>query len=513
MTYNKLKLSVYESYSNNEITYEETRHLIDKIDNMHIDSIVYEVTEAENAFIEKSLSVFTESADVDVLTEAAKTFGDKIKALWAKFKAWVKTVIDKIIGRKTKSKETKVVADPKLKDAMTDMSKATSKLKSARTAAEIAAALAAVAAATIGIKKYNKLKVENSTLSASLSTSNHKNDKLASEISDLKNEFKSAKGKYDKLKSQKDSLEGQLKGARDDYANICEQNKTLIQELQEATDVAAKRLETIHGLGEKITTKDSSIRSLEQQLDQKKKELEKVKATSSALSDQLLQAKNYNSSLSKSGAEKTAKINKLKNDLDKQKTVNRTMSSRLVKSEADNDAVKKQNLEKKAKIRQLTSEISDLQKKLDTVKSEAKSREAKLSTEKDLADAKIKQMTPSYLMGVASQAIRALESTTMLPEKSTATIDAETKAKETAKAAADAKAKQDAEDLEKYKNSANSKYIDAANSKMDDFNNHVKKKAASATRAVDNSAKSRADNSEREMNTKMDELKKMLGMM
>ena len=509
MDYMKLKLSVYESYSNNELTYEATRHLIDKIDDMYADSIVDETVEAENSFINSSLSVVTESADIDVLTEAAKTFADKVKALWAKFKAWVKSIIDKITGRKKKSEGTKVVVDPKLKGAMKDMSNATSKLKSARTAAEIAAALAAVAAATVGVKKYNKLKVENDNLSASLGESNRKNDRLASEITDLKNELNSAKEKYGKLKAQKDDLEGQhkvlsdqLKGAKDDYAAICEQNKTLIQKLQEATDVAAKRLETIQGLETKVTTKDFSIRALEQQLEKKKKELEKEKKANDSLSTQLTKAKETNSTLSKSGAEKTAKISQLTSDLDKQKRLNSVTSARLAKSEANKNTAVQQNLEKNAKIRQLTSEITELQKKLDAAKADAKKREGDLSSERDAANAKIKQMTPSYLMGVATQAIRALEVTTAIPAKTTATIDAEAKAKAKAEAIADAK-----------KREADAKYIKDTTSKMNDFNSHVKKKSNDAAASALKSYKARVDNEERKTNEDMDSLKKMLGMM
>ena len=402
VTYNKLRLSVYEDYSNNELTFEAANHLINKIDDMYADSLVNEMTAVENEFINTSLSVVTESANMDVLTEAAKTFGEKVKALWSKFKAWVKTIIDKILGRKKQAEGTKVVAHPKLKGAMDSMSKAISKLKSARTAAEVAAALAAVAAATVGIKKYNKLKVQNENLGT------------------------------------------KLQGTEDDYAKLCDQNKDLIQDLQEATDKASKYLEDIQALNKESDVKDASIRSLEKALDEKKKDLEKEKSKTRSL---------------------TGEVNNAYKML---------------------DASDKQNSEKSDKIDQLTKEIADLQKKMDDAKAAAKERESKLASERDAANAKIKQMTPSYLMGIATQATRALEATTVLalPQKSTKTVDSEAKAKQIA----DAKKKQEAEDLEKYKQAAMKKY-EAAKAEQQAKMNEEAKKRLPAISAKINKAK------------------------
>lgn len=390
VTYNKLKLSVYESYSNNELTFEAANHLINKIDDMYADSLVNEMTAVENEFINTSLSVVTESAGMEVLTEAAKSFGEKVKALWAKFKAWVKTIIDKILGRKKQAEGTKVVAHPKLKGAMDNMSKAISKLKSVRTVADVAAALAAVAAATVGIKKYNKLKVQN------------------------------------------ENLDAKLQGAQDDYAKLCDQNKDLIQSLQEATDKASKYLEDVQALNKEFDVKDASIRALEKAIDEKKKDLEKEKSKTRSL---------------------TGEVNNAYKML---------------------DASNKQNSEKSDKIDQLTKEIADLQKKMDDAKAAAKERESNLSSERDAANAKIKQMTPSYLMGIATQATRALEATTAiaLPQKSTKTIDDEAKAKQIA----EAKKKQEAEDLEKYKQAAMKKYEAAKAEQQAKLNEEAKKK-------------------------------------
>lgn len=383
MNYNKIKLSIYESYSNNEITFEAASTLIDRVDNAWADSIVSEMVDAENEFINTSLSIVTESAGIDVLTEAASTFGDKVKALWNKFKAWVKTIIDKILGRKKQGEGTTVVAHPKLKGAMDNMSKAISKLKSARTVAEVAAALAAIAGATVAVKKYNKLKVQN------------------------------------------EDLAGQLQGSKDDYAKICDENKKLIQDLQDATDTASKYLQDVQALNKESAVKDESIRALEK--------------TIKELNDSIV--------------EEMKKSRSLRNEVN---------SAYAMVDKSDK------------KIDSLKRELAETQKKFDDAKAAAKKRETDLTSERDAANAKIKQMTPSYFMGIATQATRALEATTViaLPQKSTKTIDDETKAKQIA----DAKKKQEAEDLERYKNAAMKKYEDAKAYQQAKMDEEAKKK-------------------------------------
>lgn len=383
MNYNQIKLSIYESYSNNEITFEAANALIDRVDNAWADSIVSEMADAENEFINASLSIVTESTGIDVLTEAAKTFGDKAKALWNKFKAWVKTIIDKILGRKKHAAEVKVVADPKLSGAMDNMSKATSKLKSARTSVEIAAALAAIAAATVGINKYNKLKVQNA----------------------------------------------ELKGANDDYAKICDKNAKLIQDLQDAADKASYYIQKLE---KESDEKDASIRDLEN------------------------------------------KIRVLETSLDTEMKKIRNLGSEVVSTQNKLDASNRQNQQMSEKIESLKKEIADTKKKLSDEKAAAKKRESNLTSERDSANAKIKQMTPSYLMGIATQATRAIEKTTAiaLPQKSTKTIDDEAKAKQIA----DAKKKQEAEDLEKYKQAAMKKYEAAKAEQKAKMNEEAKKK-------------------------------------
>ena len=130
MDYMKLKLSIYESYSNGEMTSEACSRLIDSLDMKYGESIAEEAANAENEFINASLKVFTESAGENALTEAAKDFGAKIKAAWEKFKAWIKKIIEKILnlGKKPEQQTAKIQVPKALDRALSDAKKWITKL-------------------------------------------------------------------------------------------------------------------------------------------------------------------------------------------------------------------------------------------------------------------------------------------------------------------------------------------------------------------------------------------------
>lgn len=87
----------------------------------------------------------------------------------------------------------------------------------------------------------------------------------------------------------------------------------------------------------------------------------------------------------------------------------RNLGSEVVSTQNKLDASNRQNQQMSEKIESLKKEIADAKKKLADEKAAAKKREANLTSERDSANAKIKQMTPSYLMGIATQATRAIE--------------------------------------------------------------------------------------------------------
>ena len=152
MDWMKLQLSIYESYSNGEITKDACDSLINSIYNKIGDSIVEEAENAENEFINTSLSVLTENThDSNLLMEAANTFSDKVKELWEKFKAWLKALINRLFGRKEKP-SGKVNGPKGLMNALNTLKSKVKSLKGA-TGAKVAVAIGGIAVAISGVKK------------------------------------------------------------------------------------------------------------------------------------------------------------------------------------------------------------------------------------------------------------------------------------------------------------------------------------------------------------------------
>lgn len=160
MDYMKLKLAIYESYCNGELTSEACSHLIDHLDEKYGESIAEEAASAENEFINTALNVFTESAGEEALTEAAKNFGAKVKDAWEKFKTWIKNIIAKILslGKKPEQQKAKIQVPKALDKALSDAKKWIAKLGGAKTAGAMAAAIAGIVSSTALIVKNHKLK-------------------------------------------------------------------------------------------------------------------------------------------------------------------------------------------------------------------------------------------------------------------------------------------------------------------------------------------------------------------
>lgn len=152
MNWMKLQLSIYESYSNGEMTKDTCDSLINSIYNKIGDSIVEEAENAENEFINASLSVLTENThDSNLLIEASNTFADKVKTLWEKFKAWLKALINRLFGRKEKP-SGKVNGPKGLMNALNTLKSKVKSLKGA-TGAKVAVAIGGIAVAIAGVKK------------------------------------------------------------------------------------------------------------------------------------------------------------------------------------------------------------------------------------------------------------------------------------------------------------------------------------------------------------------------
>ncbi len=166
MDYYTLKLSLYERCECGDISAAACESMICNIDNKRGEDIVTEMRHAETEFIDSTMNIMESAAniDTDIITEAAKTFGDKVRALWEKFKKWVKGIIDKITGRSKKAKKGKIKVPKGLMKALEQLKNGLNKLKGAKGAAAIAAALASVVGAVAIVKKLKpSKKVEGPT--------------------------------------------------------------------------------------------------------------------------------------------------------------------------------------------------------------------------------------------------------------------------------------------------------------------------------------------------------------
>lgn len=166
MDYYTLKLSLYERCECGDISSAVCESMICNIDNKRGEDIVSEMRHAETEFIDSTMNIMESAAsiDTDIVVEAAKTFGDKVRALWEKFKKWVKGIIDKITGRSKKAKKGKIKVPKGLMKALEQLKNGLNKLKGAKGAVAIAAALAAVVGAVSIVKKLKpSKKVEGPT--------------------------------------------------------------------------------------------------------------------------------------------------------------------------------------------------------------------------------------------------------------------------------------------------------------------------------------------------------------
>ena len=166
MDYYTLKLSLYERCECGDISEAVCESMICSIDNKRGEDIVSEMRHAETEFIDSTMNIMESAAsiDTDIVVEAAATFGDKVRALWEKFKKWVKGIIDKITGRSKKAKKGKIKVPKGLMKALEQLKNGLSKLKGAKGAVAIAAALASVVGAVAIVKKLKpSKKVEGPT--------------------------------------------------------------------------------------------------------------------------------------------------------------------------------------------------------------------------------------------------------------------------------------------------------------------------------------------------------------
>ncbi len=116
MNFNEMKLAIYESYSNGEITRDAASRLINSFENAsmdhELDLALEAVDNAESSFMESAMKYSTGDIAQEVFEAKATSLGDKVKKAWETFKKWVKDIINKI-DAKIKSVMSKLTGDKK----------------------------------------------------------------------------------------------------------------------------------------------------------------------------------------------------------------------------------------------------------------------------------------------------------------------------------------------------------------------------------------------------------------
>lgn len=96
MTFDKLRVSIFEAYQNEEISRETCQSMLESVTNMEGDHIVAEGEAIRSDFMNVALECANGNVEFAALEKKAETFGEKVKAVWEKFKAWVKKIVDGI---------------------------------------------------------------------------------------------------------------------------------------------------------------------------------------------------------------------------------------------------------------------------------------------------------------------------------------------------------------------------------------------------------------------------------
>ena len=287
MDYMKLKLAIYESYGNGELTSEACSHLIDNLDEKYGESIAEEAANAENDFINASLKVFTESAGEEALTEAAKNFGAKIKAAWEKFKAWIKKIIEKILslGKKPEQQKSKIQVPKALDKALSDAKKWIAKLGGAKTVGAMAAAVAGILSSTALIIKNRKLK---ETVGAKIYEYEKFKKEQADLVKDMQDAALNAQKEIENLKAKNT----QLKNIGQDFADSNANLQTKLDNAEKRLAVAeAKAKADVASLDRKNDNQKQTIGEQQIKISDQKDEIEKLKKEVEDLKKQISDAK------------------------------------------------------------------------------------------------------------------------------------------------------------------------------------------------------------------------------
>ena len=96
MTFDKLRLSIFEAYQNEEISRETCENMLESVTDMEGDHIVSEAESIRADFMGVALECANGNVEFAAFEKQAETFGDKVKAVWEKFKKWVAGIVNAI---------------------------------------------------------------------------------------------------------------------------------------------------------------------------------------------------------------------------------------------------------------------------------------------------------------------------------------------------------------------------------------------------------------------------------
>lgn len=96
MTFDKLRLSIFEAYQNEEISRDTCQNMLESVMDMEGDHIASEADSVRGNFMGIAMEAANGSVEFAAFEKEAQSFGDKVKGLWDKFKKWLHNLIESI---------------------------------------------------------------------------------------------------------------------------------------------------------------------------------------------------------------------------------------------------------------------------------------------------------------------------------------------------------------------------------------------------------------------------------
>lgn len=166
MTFDKLRVSIFEAYQNNEISRNTCEDMLESVLKMEGDHIVAEAENARTEFMGVAMEAAHGGVEFAAFEKKAATFGQKIANAWEKFKAWVKKIIDAIKSKLGFKKSIKIQISEAADKLMDQIIHLGNSIAANAGPKEIVAAIAAVSIAGIGIFKGTHKKTVDAEQSA-----------------------------------------------------------------------------------------------------------------------------------------------------------------------------------------------------------------------------------------------------------------------------------------------------------------------------------------------------------